>query len=93
MPSSLLIIAPDDFSHRGGHLYLKALQKDLYRREGKGRCCCSGGGAELIQFLASLDILHQDNLKKGPKRYEEYVELDQDQDNIKNRIIVGHNFR
>ena len=74
--------------------YTWKLCRKIYTEEkAKVVAAVQGGGAELIQFLASLDILHQDNLKKGPKRYEEYVELDQDQDNIKNRIIVGHNFR
>ena len=41
-----------------------AENKDKDRREGKGRRCCLGG-TELIQFLAVLAILQQDDLKKG----------------------------
>ena len=37
-------------------------KKDKYRREGKGRRRCLW--AELIQFLAALDIFYQDDVKK-----------------------------
>ena len=46
------------------HRYRVTVQrKDENRRQGKGRSCCLG--AELIQFLAAVAILHQDDLKKG----------------------------
>ena len=40
-------------------------KKDKDGREGKARRCCLEDRIELIKFLASLAILHQDDLKKG----------------------------
>ena len=47
-----------------GTLLVTKDKKDKDRRECKGRrCCLGGGGADLIQFLAALAILYQDDLK------------------------------
>ena len=39
---------------------LSPLKKVKYRRKGKGLLCCLGG-AEFVQFLAALAVLHYDD--------------------------------
>ena len=43
------------------YTYCTYTELEPYRREGKGRRCCLGD--RIIQFLAALAILHQEDLK------------------------------